>query len=98
MTECRSLGEVRDHIDTIDARVVPLLAERCRLVEQAARFKPTKHDVLAAERTEEVVLKARHAAVESGADPELIERIYRSMIDAYVLHEAKIWRDLHPGE
>lgn len=94
--ECRSLGEVREHIDAIDRRIVEALADRCRYVEQAARFKPTKHDVMATERTEEIVLKVRHAALEEATDPDLVEKVYRAMIDAFTLHEAKVWRDLHP--
>jgi isochorismate pyruvate lyase len=95
MIECRSIEEVRSNIDRIDAQIVPLLAERSHYVEQAANFKRDRQDVLVPERIEQIILHARHLALENGADPDLLEKIYRSMIDAFVLHEAKVWRELH---
>lgn len=97
MIECHSIEEVRANIDRLDARIVPLLAERSFYVEQAAKFKTDKHAVLVPERVEQIVLHVRHLAVENGADPDLVERIYRSLLDAFVLHEAKMWPKMHPG-
>lgn len=95
MIECRSIDEVRSHIDRIDAQIVPLLAERSRYVEQAARFKTDRHAILVPERIEQIILHVRHLAMEDGADPDLMEKIYRSMLDAFVLHEAKVWPQAH---
>lgn len=96
MAECKNLQEVRDNIDRLDRRLVPLLAERASYVEQAAKFKPTKAAVVDPERIEEIVLKVRHMANEEGMDPDLIEHIYRSMIDAFIIHEAKVYKKIHP--
>lgn len=98
MIECRSIEEVRSHIDRIDAQIVPLLAERTFYVEQAARIKTDRHAVVVPERVEQIVLHVRHLAMENGADPDLIERIYRSLLDAFILHEAKVWPTLHPPQ
>lgn len=98
MTECRSIDEVRAHIDRIDAQIVPLLAERSVYVEQAAKFKQDKHAVLVPARVEQIILHARHLAAENGADPDLIEKIYRAMLDCFLLHETKVWPKLHGKE
>lgn len=98
MPVCKNLAEVREHIDRLDRQIVPLLAERAGYVEQAAGFKPTKAAVVDTDRIEQIILKVRHLAIEEGMDPDLVEHIYRSMIDAYILHEAKIYKKLHPGE
>ncbi len=95
MIECRSIEEVRSHIDRIDAQIAPLLAERCHYVEQAAKFKTDRHAILVPERVEQIILHVRHLAVENGADPDLMEKIYRSILDAFVLHEAKVWPKTH---
>lgn len=96
MPECKTLQEVRDNIDRLDRKLVPLLAERAGYVTQAARFKATKAAVVDPDRIEQIVLKVRHLAIEEGMDPDLVEHIYRSMIDAFIIHEAKVYMKLHP--
>ncbi|CAA7621604.1 chorismate mutase [Magnetospirillum sp. UT-4] len=95
MTQCSSLAEVREHIDRLDRRIVPLLAERAGYVAQAAGFKPDKAAVVDTDRIEQIVLKVRHLANEEGMDPDLIEHIYRAMIEAYIVFEAKEYTRLH---
>lgn len=97
MTECHSLADVRENIDRLDRQILPLLAERATYVEQAARFKERKNQVVDAERIEQIVLKVRHMANEFGMSPELAENIYRAMIDAYIIHESQVWKHLHEG-
>ncbi len=55
MTECKSIDEVRENIDSIDREIVRLLSERRRYVKQAAGFKKTREDVRAPKRVEEVI-------------------------------------------
>lgn len=95
MAKCRNLGEVRDNIDRLDRQIVPLLAERAGYVRQAAGFKATKAAVVDPERIEAIVLKVRHMAVEESCDPDLVERIYRAMIDAFIIFESQEWTQLH---
>lgn len=98
MVKCNSLADVRENIDRLDHRIVTLLAERAGYVEQAAGFKPTKAAVVDRERIEQIILKVRHLANEEGACPDLIENIYRAMIDAFIVHEAKVYTKLHAEE
>lgn len=95
MTDCNSLAEVRERINQLDSRIVPLLAERAGYVRQAARFKRTKNAVVDTDRIEQIILRVRHLAIEENVDPDLMEHIYRSMIDAYIVFEAKEWTALH---
>jgi len=95
MTQCQSLAEVRHQIDRLDRQIVALLAERTGFVEQAAGFKANKAQVVDAARIEDVVRKVRHLAIEENMDPLLVENIYRAMIDAFIVHEAHVWRKLH---
>lgn len=96
MPDCKTLQEVRENIDRLDRILVPILAERAGYVEQAAGFKATKAAVVDPERIEEIILKVRHMAIEEGMSPDLVEHIYRSMIDAFIIHEAKVYKTLHP--
>ncbi|MCR6629792.1 MAG: chorismate mutase [Magnetospirillum sp.] len=98
MPQCKDLAEVRENIDRLDRQIVPLLAERAGFVQQAAGFKPTKAAVVDTGRIEQIVLKVRHLANEEGMDPDLAEHIYRSMIEAFILFEAKVYKKIHPEE
>ncbi|WP_235720761.1 chorismate mutase [Magnetospirillum molischianum] len=88
---CDSLDEVRTNIDRIDRMIVPLLAERAAYVAQATKFKQTRSEVVDVPRIERIITKVRALAEERGADPALIERIYRAMIESYIAFEDGIW-------
>ena len=83
MKECGSLGEVREEIDRVDAGIVALLGERTGYVRQVGRFKGTVLEVRASERVEQVVARVRRLAIEAGTDPDLVERVYRVMIEGF---------------
>lgn len=86
---CRDLDEVRRHIDALDLVTVRLLAERGRCVRQAARFKNSAAGVRGEARIEAVVQKVREHAQADDVDPDMIERVYRTMIDFFVRAEMK---------
>ncbi len=95
MPQCQSLAEIRDNIDRLDRQIVTLLTERQGYVGQAAGFKPTRADVVVPERIEDIVRKVRAQAAGLGGNPDLLERIYRAMIDAYIAFEDRRWGELH---
>lgn len=86
---CSSLNEVRENIDKIDREIVILLAERGRFVTQAASFKRTTEEVKAFNRVEQVIAKVTAFAQEQGANPKVVERVYRIMISAFIEAELK---------
>lgn len=79
-----SLDVVRAEIDRIDRQLVALVAERERWVRQAVRFKTSRAEVDAPARVEQVITKVRGLAGEHGASPEVVERLYRAMIAAFI--------------
>jgi len=95
MTDCKSLDEVRVNIDRLDREIVNLLAERQGFVAQAATFKPTRAAVVVPERIEAIIEKVRAQAIGLNADPDLMESIYRGMINSYIAFEDKRWAKLH---
>lgn len=84
LVTCNSLEEVRSNIDSIDRKIISLISERGGFVMQAARFKKTTEDVKAPQRVEQVISKVRALANELGANPEVAEATYRSMIMAFI--------------
>ncbi|MCM2319308.1 MAG: chorismate mutase [Pseudomonas sp.] len=81
---CKSLNEVREKIDKIDRQIVTLLAERGAFVSQAASFKKTTNEVKAPIRVEQVISKVTVLAQRQGANPKVVESVYRAMISAFI--------------
>lgn len=81
LQECDSLDQVREHIDRIDGQIVPLLLERNHYVMQAAKLKGDVNAARVPARIEDVVQKVRAVAEERGSNPDIVEAIYRAMIE-----------------
>jgi chorismate mutase len=90
---CKTLDEVRTAIDDIDARIVSLLAERRGYVLQAGRFKASPETVRVPAREAQVISNVKALAYRAGIEPDLVEALYRQMIDGFVRIEV----ERHPG-
>lgn len=85
---CESLEDVRANIDRIDQQIVELLDERGAYVGQAAGFKRDASAVADPQRVEQVIAQVRGWATAREFDPDLAEVIYRTLVPAFVAHEA----------
>ncbi|MBW1645715.1 MAG: bifunctional chorismate mutase/prephenate dehydrogenase [Deltaproteobacteria bacterium] len=77
----RELKELRARIDSLDDRLVDLLAERRRLVEEVAEIKkrhqlPAYHPA----REEDLISQRRRAAAARGLAPDFVEEIFRQIM------------------
>lgn len=86
-----SLEEVRQNIDLIDKELVKLIAKRSLFVSQAARFKDSVKDIVAIQRVNAVIDKVRVLSEESGLNPTIAEKVYRTMINAFTEEELIIF-------
>lgn len=84
---CASMTEVRKHVDALDDILVPLLVERGGYMTQAATIKPKAELVRDEARIEAIVRRVRARAEAEGGEPDVIEAIYRSMMEAYIAYE-----------
>ncbi|AWL27581.1 chorismate mutase [Acinetobacter defluvii] len=87
--KCESLEQARGHIDEIDQALIEMIAVRQFYVDQATRFKRTAEDVQSPERVQQVINKVREKANELHTDPDLVEKIYREMIQHFIQRELK---------
>ncbi len=85
--KCSSLEQVRENIDRIDSEIIKLIAERGEYVAQAAAFKKSEDAVRDNSRVEAVVKNARNKAEQLGADPDMIEAVFREMISRFISSE-----------
>ena len=84
---CSSMAQVRQHIDALDDVLVPLLVQRGGYMTQAARIKQSDTQVRDEERIEAIVDRVRARTEVEGGPPEVLEAIYRSMMEAYIAYE-----------
>jgi isochorismate pyruvate lyase len=84
---CGSLAELRDAIDTLDARLVALLAVRQAYIERAAQLKTGREQVRDPARIEEVVAKVIAEGRRTGLSAEIAEPVWRRLIEASIVHE-----------
>ena len=84
---CHSMEDVRRNIDALDDILVPLLVTRGGYMTQAARIKLDENQVRDEERIESIVARVCEQAAREGGEPEVIEAIYRSMMEAYIAYE-----------
>lgn len=87
----RSMGEVRAAVDSIDAEIVALLAERMRFMDAAARIKPVREAVRDEARKAEVIARVKAIAVAHGLSPELVETLWEQLVEASIAHELATW-------
>ena len=84
---CTSMTEVRAGVNALDDGLVPLLVQRSGYMTQAARVKNDDALVRDEERIETIVQRVRTLAQAQGGNPDLIERIYRAMMECYIAYE-----------
>jgi len=88
--DCQSIDEVRSEIDRVDHAIVELLGERRRYVQAIMRFKRTEGDVRAPARQAQVIADRRRWAEDADLNPDLVEQIYRTVIDHFVAEEMRL--------
>ena len=84
---CTTMEDVRRHIDALDDVLVPLLVTRGGYMTQAARIKKDATQVRDEERIEAIVERVRARTQKEGGEPDMLEAIYRSMMEAYIAFE-----------
>lgn len=85
--QCNSLDEVRQQIDLIDKEIIKLMSQRNLFVSKASQFKESVDDIIAAERVDSVISKVKTLSEESGLNPSVTEKVYRTMIRAFTEEE-----------
>jgi isochorismate pyruvate lyase len=89
--DCSSIQEIREAIDKIDQEIITLLGERYKYVKAIVRFKePTKESIIAQERFDNVISSRRAMAKKYGLDPDMIEKLYKELMNHFIAEELKM--------
>ncbi|MFZ5751895.1 MAG: chorismate mutase [Pseudomonadota bacterium] len=86
--DCTSMAEIRGEIDRLDETLVRLFAERAAYIDRAAEIKagadlPARIET----RVEQVVANVRRHADTYGLPPDLVEKLWRRLIDWSIARE-----------
>lgn len=89
--ECTNIDEVRNEINNIDNEIINLLAIRLGYVHEVVKYKEaTDKAIEASERRATVIRTRRDWAAEKGLDPDVIEEVYKKLIQFYIDEEKKL--------
>jgi isochorismate pyruvate lyase len=91
--EYHSLGEVREKIDEIDNEIIRLIGKRSAFIEEIVIYKNSIDEVYAIDRYNDVIKRRREIAVENKLDPDVIEKIYRIMMDYFIIKQLELLKN-----
>ncbi|MCW5697973.1 MAG: chorismate mutase [Bauldia sp.] len=87
--DCTTKAEIRAEIDRLDRALVALLGERFAYVRRMAAVKQDPGEALDPDRVEDVLARVVAEARAQGLDPDLIEAMWRQLIEWNVAFEAR---------
>jgi isochorismate pyruvate lyase len=86
--DCTTMAQIRAEIDRLDEELVRLFAERAGYIDRAAEIKAQVDLPARIEgRVEEVVGNVRRHAATYGLPPDLVEKLWRRLIDWSIARE-----------
>lgn len=96
--DCKSLGEIRSHIDQLDRSLIAAISRRQEYVHAAARFKRSEDQVHAHDRQRSMLAARRNWAESDGVDPDMIEVLFRTMVEHFVKAEMALFSEIKSKE
>jgi len=87
---CENIEDIRNEIDRIDRTVIELLGLRFQYVKEIVKYKTDHIGIVAIPRYNAVLENRRNLAEENGLNPDLIEKMWKMMMDHFIQEEIKI--------
>ena len=92
--DCNHMSDLRAQIDALDEDLVALFVERAGYIDRAIALKQDNGlPARIPERVEEVVTNAGDRAEAAGLDRELVERLWRQLVEWSIAREAQVIRE-----
>ena len=83
------MKEVREKIDKIDSKILPLMIKRSILVNKALALKTKKSEIVDLRRIRQIKRKISSQSKKLGGNPRLISNIWMSIINNFIDFEKK---------
>jgi isochorismate pyruvate lyase len=91
--ECNTIEEVRHEIDRIDAEIIGLVGKRRDFIQAIVKYKNNTEEVYATDRYNAVIEERRKMAIMHGLSPDIIEKIYRLLMDYFIEEQLDLLRN-----
>ena len=78
---------IRNKIDAIDNKLLPLMVKRSRLVEKALALKENKSEVIDQQRISEITNKISYKTKKLGGNAKLLSEIWLGIINNFIKYE-----------
>ncbi len=81
------MKDIRNRIDIIDSKLLPLMVKRSQLVEKALELKVKRSEIVDKKRISEITKKISQETRKLGGDPKLLTNIWLAIIDNFIKFE-----------
>ena len=78
---------IRNNIDRIDSKLLPLMVKRSQLVEEALKLKVKRSEIVDQKRINEITKKISQKTKMLGGNPKLLSNIWRAIISNFIEFE-----------
>ena len=88
----KDLSEVRKSIDSVDTRLVKLIAEREFYIKEALKFKISRKQIIDKKRINIVLRRIKSLSKKYKVDRLIAEKIWKLMIKNFIILENKLFK------
>ena len=88
-----NMKELREEIDLLDNELIGLFAKRFKFIEDAALIKNDINEIRDNARIEKIVSRVRGLAKTNNLSEDIIEELWRFIIELSIKHEKKMFMD-----
>ena len=89
---CDDINEIRTEIDHLDHQIIQLLGKRLGYVKAALRIRNEEDGDEFAQRFQTMLRDRRKWAEAEGLNPDIVECVYRDLINRFIKEEMKAWQ------
>ena len=94
---CESMADVRQAIDSLDEQLLSILGKRIKYIERAAQIKTSIETIRDDERIDAIIAKWTSQARQHGYSEEIIESLFRQLIEYSIAHEMRVFKNKQVG-
>ena len=88
----KNIIQIRKKLDKLDDQFLKLIKKRTILVNQVLKNKRYKNQIIDKKRIKIILKNIKRKSSVKKIDPDITQRIWRSMINAYIKYEYKMFK------
>ena len=85
----KNILKIRNKLDKLDNSLLKIIKKRTLLVDKVIRNKKFKKDIVDKKRIKIILKNIRKKSIIKKIDPKITNKIWKSMIKAYIEYEHK---------